>query len=346
MEDVAAAYAMTTDAYVSGIARDGEGRALSGVAMSMLGTNYRNQWVNQCMNPGSATNAFSLLNSSFLHRGMVVSREYKGKIGSKKHIDFNMSESFYTAFVSNYLCNIVGNTDAAFLPSVISDKSSLIHMVENLKSTSGLDKPYANLTKDETIAIINKELGDCYVKIINSITSEWEQLNSALRSIDTSLVFNNPVQYPLLASKKVIPVFNPMTNFAEVNTVYGNDSRKVLEEVLRVYQNIVRGKDLEIKDEVSFQGGKTLSFNRTLISLTNRFNPEYFTRAGLNVEEVFGKLTNSEDFWRIKEVELLTDLLDNDFMIETTDERGNALTTPEVAYLAKNKDWIKFSTKE
>ena len=54
MEDVAAAYAMTTDAYVSGIARDGEGRALSGVAMSMLGTNYRNQWVNQCMNPGSA----------------------------------------------------------------------------------------------------------------------------------------------------------------------------------------------------------------------------------------------------------------------------------------------------
>lgn len=173
-------------------------------------------------------------------------------------------------------------------------------MVENLKSTSGLDKPYANLTKDETIAIINKELGDCYVKIINSITSEWEQLNSALRSVDTSLVFNNPVQYPLLASKKVIPVFNPMTNFAEVNAVYGNDSRRALEEVLRVYQNIVRGKDLEIKDEVSFQGSKTLSFNRTLISLTNRFNPEYFTRAGLNVEEVFGKLTNSEDFGGLK----------------------------------------------
>lgn len=345
MEDVAAAYAMTTDAYVSGIARDGEGRALSGVAMSMLGTNYRNQWVDQCMNPSSATNAFSLLNNSFLHRGMAISREYKGKVGSKKHIDFNMSESFYTAFVSNYLCNIVGNTDAAFLPSVISDKSSLIHMVENLKSTSELGKPYANLTKDETIAIINKELGDCYAKIINSITFEWEQLNTALRSIDTSLVFDNPTQYPLLASKKIIPVFNPMTNFAEVNSVYGGDSRKVLEEVLRVYQDIFKGRNLEIKDEVSFQGSKTLSFNRTLVSLTNRFNPEYFTKAGLNVEEVFGKLTNSKDFWRIKEVELLTDLLDNDFMIETTDERGNALTTPEVVYLAKNKDWVRFSTK-
>lgn len=345
MEDLAAAYAMTTDAYVSGINRDGEGRALSGVAMSMLGTNYRSQWTNQCMNMNSATNGLSLLNNTFLHRGMVVSREYKGRTDSKKHIDFNMSESFYTAFVSNYLCNIAGNTDAAFLPSVISDKSTLFHMVENLNALSPLGKPFNKLTKDETIAIINKELGDCYAKIINSITFEWERLNSALKSIDSSLVFNNPTQYPLLASKGIIPVFNPMTNFAEVNTVYGNDSRKVLEEVLRVYQNVVRGPELEIKDEVSFQGGKTLSFNRTLISLTNRFNPEYFTRAGLNVEEVFGKLTNSDDFWRIKEVELLTDLLDNDFTIETTDERGNALTTPEVAYLAKNKDWIKFSTK-
>lgn len=345
MDDVAAAYAMTTESYVSGIARDSEGRALSGVAMSMLGTNYRNQWVKQCLKSNSATNAFSLLNNSFLHRGMVISREFKGKVGSKKHIDFNMSESFYTAFVSNYLCNIAGDTDAVFLPSVISDKSSLVHMVENLKSASGIGKAYKDLTKDETIAIINKELGDCYAKIINSIVDEWNQLNTTIRNADLSSVFSNSTQFPVLASKGVVPTFNPMTNFAEVNAVFGDDARKALEEVLRVYQSIPGSVELEIKDEVSFQGSETLSFNRTLISLTNRFNPEYFTKAGLNVEEVFGKLTNSEDFWGTKEVELLTDLLDNDFTIETTDERGNALTTPEVAYLAKNKDWVKFSTK-
>lgn len=344
MDDITSAYGMTTDAYTSGIVRDGSGNSLSGVAMSMLGTSYRSQWVQQCLNANSATNMFSLLNNPSLHRGMAVSREYRGGNESKKHIDFNMPEAFYTAFVNNYLCNIAGDTDAAFLPSVISDKSQLIHELISLNQVSQLGGVYSKLSRDEVITIINKELGDCYSKVMDNIINEWNTLNTTLASSDISFALNDAVHYPLLASKKILPVFNPLTNFAEVNAVYGNDSRKVLEEVLKVYQSIA-GDSLEIKDELSFQGGKTLSFNRTLISLTNRFNPSYFTSRGLNPETVFGKLTNSEDFWKIKETEMLTDLLDNDFTIETTDERGEPITTREIAYLAKNTTWVKPSTK-
>lgn len=345
MDDITSAYGMTTDAYTSGIVRDGSGNSLSGVAMSMLGTSYRSQWVQQCMNKGiSATAGFSLLNNPSLHRGMAVSREYRGNSSSKKHIDFNMSEAFYTAFVSNYICNIAGNVNSAFLPSVISDKSQLIHELINLGQISALGKVYSELSKDEAVMIVNKELGDCYSKIMDNIISEWSILNTTLADSDLSFAFNDSVNYPLLSSKKVLPKFNPLTNFTEVNSIYGDDSRKVLEEVLKVYQRIA-GDSLEIKDELSFQGGKQLSFNRTLISLTNRFNPNYFISKGLNPEDVFGKLTNSSDFWKIKETEMLTDLLDNDFVIETTDEKGSPITTREVAYLAKNTDWIKYSTK-
>ena len=344
MDSVATAYGMTTDAYTSGIVRDGEGNNLSNVGTSMVGLTYRGQWEKQCKKENSATKMFTLLNNPHLHEGMAVSREFRGNEGSKKHIDFNLSESFYTAFVSNYLCNIVGTTPAAFLPSVISDKSQLFHELNNLKQLSGYNKPFSELTKDEWISIANLELGNCYAKIVDNINIGWNNLNTVLSNSDITFALNNPTEFPLLSSIKVIPKFNPFTNFEEVNKVYGDNSRKLLEEVLRVYQQ-VGGNSLEVSDELHFQGNKRISFNRTLVSLLNRFNPEYFKSKGLDPELVFGKLTNSKDFWDIKESEMLTDLLDNDFIIETTDINGRTLSTPEITYLLKNKAWIKNSTQ-
>lgn len=334
LDDITSAYGMTTDAYTSGIVKDGNGNNLSGVGMSMLGTNYRTQWVKQCQRENSATKQFSLLTNPRLYKGMVVSREFKGRNENKKHIDFNTPELFYTAFVSNYLCNIVGTVNAAFLPSVISDKSQSMHSLVDLNQLNEFGKSYAKLTREETIEIINKELGQCYNHIMDSVLSSWDALNKFAATINPSLVGNSDT----------IPMFNPLTNFAEANALYGKDTRKVLESLLKVYQQTTGDNNLEIKDELSFIGNKELSFNRTLISLTNRFTPGYFSSRGLNPEDTFGKLTNSEDFWKIKEFELITDLLDNNFSIETVDERGNNITTPEVAYLAKNKSWLQPGT--
>lgn len=343
MDELASAYNMTTNSYTSGIVKDGNGNGLSGVTMSMLGGTYRGQWVRQCLMNTSATNMFSILDNPHLHKGMVVSREYKGNNISKKHIDFNMSESFYAAFISNFLGGIVGSGDAAFLPSVISDKSNLLHALENLNQMSSLGKSYSQLSVDEVKTIINAEIGGCYAKILDTIQNEWAALNDVIEA-NASLIFSNPVKFPILSSKGITK-FNPFTDFKDVNDLYGNDARKALDECLHLYQEVA-GDSLEIKDELSFQGNKTLSFNRTLISITNRFNPNYFKSKGYNPEDVFGKLTDNDSFWKIKEYELLTDLLDNDFSIETTNERGETIKSKEIVYLLKKSDWVKNSTKK
>lgn len=336
LTDLATARALSTQSYASGLTKDGQGNSLSTTLTSTLGSIFNTQWALQNRKDNSATKDMSIIKDKFLISGTSVSREFNTLNANKKHVDFNPSEAFYAAFILNHLNAKVTNGTAAYMPSVISDKSQLIHELIELGSISDLGKVFSALSETELITLINKELGDCYSKIIDNILLDWSQFNSGVANLTPEV--RSKYQIP-----DVVPIFNPLTNFSEVNSLYGNESRELLEKLQLAYQEQY-GSGLELIDELYYSGGKSLRANRTLISLTNRFSPEYFASKGYNPEEVFGKLTNSDEFWASKRLELVTELLDQEVVIPIIDGYGKVIDSPEMKHLSKMDGWYRKGT--
>lgn len=337
LSDLASANSMTTGSFSSSIVKDGEGNALASTTITRLFDSYHTQWVTQCKyNVDSATKALSLLDNPKLLKGVITSREYKTREQTKQHSSFNVAESYFSSLVFDYVGSLVEREDnsnrigeAGFMPSVNSDKTTVLKMMVNLRETSRLKKEYSKLNKGEIRSLINSEIGSVYGKVIDNIISDFTKLNEFASSLGNS-----------------VPI-NPMTNFAEFNEFYGKGAAQHLSFLVKAYNNAHSTNLIELLDQVHYINNKGfISFNRSLVSLTNRFNPRYFTSKGYRPAEIFGRLTTADEFWNLKERELLSNLLDNGFSIETTDERGRPYTTPEVQYFARMSGWVFPNTKK
>lgn len=337
LSDLANANSMTTGSFSSSIVKDGDGNALAATTITRLFDSYHTQWVTQCKyNVNSATKALSLLDNPKLLKGVITSREYKTREQTKQHSSFNVAESYFSSLVYDYVGSLVEREDnsnrigeAGFMPSVNSDKTTVLKMMVALNETSRLKKKYSELTRDEVRSLINSEIGTVYGRIIDNIVSDFTKLNEFASSLGNT-----------------VPI-NPMTNFAEFNEFYGKGAAQHLSFLVKAYNDSHNTNLIELIDQVHYINNKGfLSFNRSLVSLANRFNPNYFTSKGYKPAEVFGRLTTANEFWNLKERELLSNLLDNGFSIETTDERGRAYTTPEIQYFAKMSNWVYPNTKK
>lgn len=336
LSDLANASSMTSGTNTSSVVKDGDGNGLASVTITRLFDSYPTQWVTQCMyNVDSPTKAFSLLDNPKLLRGVITSREYKDGDQTKQHSSFNVAESYFSSLVYDYVGSLVGHGDdtirlneAGFMPSVNSDKTFVLKMLIGMNEMSKAKKVYSKLTKAEVRGLINSEIGTCYGKILDNIAHDYNKLNEFAVSVG-----NN------------VPI-NPLTNFAEFNAAYGKNAAEQLSLLVDAYNNIHRNGIIELVDQVHLINNKgQLAFNRSLMSITNRFNPMYFKSKGYNPEEVFGRLTGVNEFWNLKERELLSSLLDNNFGIETTDSLGRSLTSPEISYLSSLHGWIHQTTK-
>ena len=337
LSDLANASSMTTGSFSSSIVKDGDGNALASTTITRLFDSYHTQWVTQCKyNVNSATKALSLLDNPRLLKGVITSREYKTREQTKQHASFNVAESYFSSLVYDYVGSLVDhgetsnrNGEAGFMPSVNSDKATVLKMMISMNELSRLKKAYTKLSKDEIKGLINTEIGGVYTKIIDNIISDFSRLSEFANSLGNTVAIN------------------PLTNFAEFNDFYGKDAASHLLFLVKAYNKAHATNLIELRDQVHFINNKGfISFNRSLVSLANRFNPSYFKSRGLNPSDVFGKLTTAGEFWNLKERELLSNLLDNNFSIETTDERGRPYTTPEIQYFAKMSNWVYPTTKK
>lgn len=336
LSDLANATSMTNGVFTNSVVKDGEGNGLGTTTITRLFTEPHVQWVNQIGNSQtSAARGFSILNNPRLLKDVIVSRELKGREGSKRHSQFNVAESYYSSLVLDYVGGLVSHGEnskrdavSGFMPSVNSDKTTVLKMLISMNEMSAAKKLYSQLTRDEIRGLINSEIGAAYSRITDNILSDFGRLNdfAASRGIDAKL--------------------NPLTNFREFNLAYGKDAANQLASLIRSYEAEYGMGSIELIDQVHYINNKgILAFNRSLVSLTNRFNPNYFRSRGFDPTSVFGKLSTADEFWDIKERELLSDMLDNNFLIETTDEYGRPLTTPEIQYFSKMNNWINPNTK-
>lgn len=332
LSDLAIANGMTTGIFASSVVKDAEGNSLAANTITRLFDSFHTQWVEQCMsNPFSASKDFSLLSAPGLLTGMVVSREAKMRDESKTHSSFNVAESYFSSLIYDYIGGIVADGDgkvqhdAGFMPSVNSDKTIILKEMINLSAISKFNKPYNKLTQDEIKNIISLEFGKFYSTVVSNIREDYDKLNE----------FNK--------ANGIGVLLNPLTNFSEFNTAYGNSAESELLAMVREYNSVNQNK-IELAEEVHYTRNKgKIGFNRTIVSLTNRFAPAYFS--SIDLTKVFGPLTTSTDFWATKEREILSTLLDENFRVDTTTDLGNPITNPEIDYLAKQIGWINPNTK-
>lgn len=335
LNDLANANSMTTGMFASSIVRDAEGSGLGSTSITRMFDSTHTQWAAQCLrNPRSASRGFSLLNNPKMLRGVITSREYKGRDSAKRHTQFNVAESYFSSLVYDYVGGLVaheGNDPRAgvsgFMPSVNSDKTTILKMLINMNDISAAKKAYAQLSKEEIRSIINSEIGTCYTRIMDNILQDFAELANFAKSTGNNIILN------------------PLTNFSEFNALYGKDAANQLAILTKAYNSTHR-VPLEFIDQVHFINNKgKLAFNRSLVSLTNRFSPGYFSSKNFDPSPVFGRLTTANEFWNLKERELLSQALDNNFVIETTNSRGRTLNSPEIQHFAKMGSWIDPNTK-
>lgn len=336
------------------VLKTGEKTNIAATSLAQLSTDIRTQFEKQCSIPydektatGSACAHFPIISDPKLFRGNSVSKEYVDKNTVKQRTAMNVAENYAASLIYDYFLSIEKGELVKFVPSANSDKSNVpTNKIDLNVILKGQTKAIKDWSEPEIYNQINKVIGKFYSNVLNSIqydlriltnyanTSEGKQILS--RYAANEVIFNGLLD------------LNIFTNFFTFNQAFGSNAYKALNELVRNYNLSHRKNPIHLTDQVHIINQKGyLRFNRTLISVTHRFNPEYFGGKLLdafNIKDENGivhGLTNADDFWKEKKSEVIEDLLRNNFSIDTVDEVGNLIQSPEIEFLSKYyNSWI------
>lgn len=331
LRNLSSAYGITLGINTSNIVKDSQNNGIAVTTVTRLLDSFMYNWKAKCMTDRSPSKNFILFRPGML-KDLFISREANlGEI-SKNHTEFNVCESFYTSFIYDYLSNIV-STDRSpgFIPSVVSDKPSVPKLVINFDEIiPKFNKSLRNFTYQDVMKLMREQFGEYFTNTLNNIISDYNKLNTYIDELNQN-------------SEVKIPKLNPLTNFEEFN-IYGNQTSVILKNLVKRYNEENLNSPVELIDQTHFIENKngTISFNRVLISKVFRFNPEYFKN--FNIQDYFGQLTSFNDFVKQQEKELVFLMLLKNFQIDTVDDRGIIIKSPEIEYLRKKKDWINKQT--
>lgn len=336
------------------VLKTGEKTNIAATSLAQLSTDIQTQFVEQSAIPydektatGSACSHFPIVSDPRLFRGNSVSKEYVNGDTVKQRTAMNVAENYAASLIYDYFLSVEKGELAKFVPSTNSDKPNVPNNNIDLNVIlKGQTKAIKDWSEPEIYGQINQVIGKFYSNVLNSIqydlgvltnyanTPEGKQILS--RYVANETVFNGLLD------------LNIFTNFFTFNQAFGNKAYAALNELARNYNLSHRKNPIHLTDQVHVSSQKGyLRFNRSLISVTHRFNPEYFNGKLLdvfNVQDENGNihgLTDVNDFWKEKKAEVLEDLLRNKFSIDTTDDDGNLIQSPEIELLSKYySGWI------
>lgn len=235
---------------------------------------------------------------------------------SKNAIEYNANETFYDSLVIDYLGNNLKTH-----PFVISDKSVVLKAIIDRNEYLKLLKKYNpkahinNIDKDIEVIhnTIKGELGSYYKRIYDKIISDWNKFSNFLKTKG----FNIDI--------------NPEHDFYELNNNTNSNIIELLNPYIVEYQQI--NPSFELTEEYHYvldRNGK-IHFNRNLLSLYYRFNGKlpidsnYFINFNPH---------NYEQFVRDSERNLLTDLLNEEFEIDLSQDY------PQLKHFRNLSGWI------
>lgn len=351
IEYIARANAIKKGVYSSTQVKSGAGTTQSGSTFSRLLGSMQSQWVLQNRNKNSATKDSLLIRNSEIIKGVYTAKEVLHQSGTKDHTEFNTNEFANATIVHDFIGGLIprnsrnyilGNGIIGIIPSVNSDKGTIGRIAVDTNAEVSFNhngqfitKVIRDLSRDELISFINFELGDIYAQSYRNIQNDWNTL------------------YKYLASK-----YESFSDLAKANTDYLLDFRAFKQafanaeipfetEYEFIRRNVIEYnhthpfEKISLIDQVHYQNIKgSIHHNQTLIGYLKRFNPNMEELAGIDLSNY----ADSEQFWKVKELQVLKSLLDANFKLDTT------LEQPEMEYLRNNllkgKGWIDDSTQE
>lgn len=342
LKKLAIAKDISNGKYASGLVKDGSGNAIASIVSRRLAGNVLPQFVQLASNPTSAVSGFSLMQNTNLFKGVGYLRDFTDGYATKNGIKFNASEFFDTSFIVNYLGvkykneETASNRFTAIFPDAISDKPQLLHILLNLNTVINgkLLKDYSgNDLKD----LAKRELGNYYLKAYTNILYDFKKLSD-------------------FTSANGLPILNPLTNFAEWNSVYGDKAASVLHDVIYDYNHVYPNEQIKIIDQTHYFENKgflqanrgylaellkndsTFDFNKAFKEMYPEAQPQdaYFAQQSQLAKELVkdGRHgTNNATFWKKQEARLLVDLMREGYKLDLTNDSGSVKPSTAIQQL-------------
>ena len=354
-------FGVTTSAQL----KDGEGNGQSSQSLSRLLGSLRSQWDLQeaekdqfdaqgnLIKRGSVTQDALILTVPGLYEGIYTAKEYYTRAdGSTQTTDMSVSEMMYAGFVYDFMGGLMPKDAKSnpflkeghvlFLPSVNSDKNTIGRIMINLNkkvmTESGEEKMLRDLSGNELKTLISKELGTIYARMYQSLQDDWKIVDSIVASYGL----------PFLSQ-------DILFNFANFNQAFQNNQALVqtyknpidfIKAKVLEYNKKNRKNPVELIDQVHFKSAKFngqknyLSANQILLGQLVRYSPTfidnqvYLYNRSNNTNAVFdfSKYKTSEQFWALKNAEILKSALKARFRVNTVQvESKNPLEDSKIS---------------
>lgn len=318
------------------VVRDGEGAQISTANLSMLATNLKQQYELMEKCPESATRHFSIFK---MFNGVDFVRDFKGKSLNKKATSFNHTEVL-TSCLLDYFSGVedrggVGQINSmGFLASIISDKFRLIRSTIDPNTfvlIDGKNKRVKELTFNEIKTLVRQELIPFYENVRDDINNRLLQLGRILQPFgynSTSSVFdfnllNQIIKNNGINTKEETEEFlHNLLFYKDVNGIKRQHHLQKLNLETGKYEDTE--EYLELRDIIDFTINKDGSISRNEFLYSQKFD---------------------DDFFDVKNTEMINDILYDNITVATSDNRGIQIGGNAYVNLRKkNENWIQKST--
>lgn len=330
--------------------KDGEGNTQSQQTLSRLLGSYQQQYELQERNEDSATKDLLILTNPALSEGIYTLKEYYDPdTGSVQANKMSINEMITSGLVYDFAGGLMekdsdknpinGNGKVLFLPSVNADKNTVGRKPFDLNQqviviNDGVQqtKEIRDLNSQERKALIAHELGNVYSNMLNSVMQDVYQLFQSARYLKIPL--------PTFTNKNINTIWKEFNEFvyANIETIQQNYGSYIetpkdyldylINKVNESSKNL--DKPLRFIDQVHYRKTNKgdLYFNQVILAQIARFQPEVLsTEFDFTIDEV-KSFPSGELFWLQKKAQVLTDLLKENFKLNTTNTKQ-----PELAWI-------------
>ena len=283
------------------------------------------------LNP--AASSFSLVTNPQLFKGMLKSEEIKGAFGNKKQVKFTTAEAVISSFLHNFVLghcdpsvlesnSELGDGIVGLLPSVNSDKTTVSIAKFDLNAyVNGVNGVrYRDLDGKSLMEVIRTEIGNFYDTMYNNVKADFTNLSQL-----TGVIINPDDNFAAL--RTYVETYN--SNLSEGQSPITMQS--FLFDATKKYNNLNPLTPIRLIDQIHYITADkkgNITFNKTIKSLRERFSTSEGT----------------QEFFRMKNAEVLKSALDSEFSINLYGNK-NLDNQPEIGYLRRDefKDWSNSS---
>ena len=319
--------------------RDGAGKSISTLALSSLLSKVGEIWENHTRKAESPARDFSIFS---MFEGFDLIRDYSGQGENKQGRSFTQAELAIASIIYDMYGDLETTSEDGtsseknggtlrIMGPVVSDKSNLPKLKFNWDAQlpqkywkdSKTPLKLRDLTNDDIKSIVKQEFGQYYKNVFDNIVNQYTIVNKYIMQACQDLGIENPT---LLDYKD---------NFRNANAAYGNRTAEVLHEAIYLAQ--LAGENPEIIDQVGYINNKgQLTNNPSIIHQMKLFgvaDSSFIT--SIPTDEEY------EDFWKRKEIQLVTDFLQSGTKLKVksgeTERPGQAIATA----IKFNRDFIR-----